>query len=226
MDLEHSALGWAHPIVRDWFLAKFGSPTEPQAKGWPHILARPAVQMRQVLPESVLEEFGRLDPAAIAQVQQEAWPDVRDPDELHDALLTFVALPETFKNVIPSEDAAIGERPDFGREHAASESRDLHLSERNWSQHLAPLLASGRAGVARVNGQTFWVAAERAQAFRVVYRNATFDSEPAAIDHRPSTIDHRPFRCPAAHAHRLDAAPGAYYRWRTGVFARAPGERN
>ncbi len=53
-----------------------------------------AVQMRQVLPESVLQEVGRLDPAAIAQVQQEAWPDVRDADELHDALLTFIALPE------------------------------------------------------------------------------------------------------------------------------------
>ncbi|MGZ4819932.1 MAG: DEAD/DEAH box helicase, partial [Terriglobales bacterium] len=37
-----SALSWAHPVVRDWFLAKFGSPTEPQEQGWPHILARHA----------------------------------------------------------------------------------------------------------------------------------------------------------------------------------------
>src|SRR5512146_29154 len=42
MDWQGSALGWAHPIVRDWFLAKFGSPTEPQEQGWPHILARRA----------------------------------------------------------------------------------------------------------------------------------------------------------------------------------------
>ena len=35
-----NALAWAHAIVRDWFLAKFGSPTEPQEQGWPHILAR------------------------------------------------------------------------------------------------------------------------------------------------------------------------------------------
>ncbi len=34
-----SPLDWATPIVRDWFLARFGSPTEPQAEGWPHILA-------------------------------------------------------------------------------------------------------------------------------------------------------------------------------------------
>jgi len=39
-----------------------------------------AVEMRRVLPESVLEEVGRLDPAAIATVQEEAWPDVRDAD--------------------------------------------------------------------------------------------------------------------------------------------------
>src|SRR5215207_3739232 len=32
------ALAWAHPVVRDWFVAKFGSPTEPQAEGWPAIL--------------------------------------------------------------------------------------------------------------------------------------------------------------------------------------------
>jgi len=54
-----------------------------------------AVEMRRILPESVLEEVGKLDPAAIDQVRQEAWPDVRDSDELHDVLQTLVALPET-----------------------------------------------------------------------------------------------------------------------------------
>ncbi len=52
-----------------------------------------AVEMRRVLPESVLEEVGGLDPGAIAQVRSEAWPDVRDADELHDVLHTLVALP-------------------------------------------------------------------------------------------------------------------------------------
>ena len=36
--LHQSALGWAHPIVREWFLARFGSPTEPQIEGWPSIV--------------------------------------------------------------------------------------------------------------------------------------------------------------------------------------------
>ena len=34
-----SALAWAHPVTAEWFLAKFGSPTEPQIEGWPSILA-------------------------------------------------------------------------------------------------------------------------------------------------------------------------------------------
>ena len=33
-----AALAWAHPIVQEWFLAKFGSATEPQIAGWPAIL--------------------------------------------------------------------------------------------------------------------------------------------------------------------------------------------
>ena len=33
------ALAWAHPVVQEWFLTKFGSATEPQEQGWPSILA-------------------------------------------------------------------------------------------------------------------------------------------------------------------------------------------
>src|SRR2546426_954378 len=35
-----SGLEWAHPLVRDWFVSRFGTPTEPQQEGLPHILAR------------------------------------------------------------------------------------------------------------------------------------------------------------------------------------------
>ncbi|HEX3571293.1 MAG TPA: DEAD/DEAH box helicase [Acidobacteriaceae bacterium] len=39
MDLNTCAdLAWAHPIVAEWFLRKFGSATEPQIEGWPAIL--------------------------------------------------------------------------------------------------------------------------------------------------------------------------------------------
>src|SRR5215467_5204806 len=33
------ALQWAHPVVQEWFVRKFGTPTEPQEQGWPHIFA-------------------------------------------------------------------------------------------------------------------------------------------------------------------------------------------
>src|SRR5215813_9289441 len=33
------SLAWAHPVVQEWFVRKFGTPTEPQEQGWPHILA-------------------------------------------------------------------------------------------------------------------------------------------------------------------------------------------
>jgi ATP-dependent Lhr-like helicase len=34
-----TSLAWAHPVTAEWFLNKFGSPTEPQEQGWPCILA-------------------------------------------------------------------------------------------------------------------------------------------------------------------------------------------
>src|SRR5947209_8133157 len=37
--VSSTGLEWAHPIVGEWFVNKFGTPTEPQQQGWPHILA-------------------------------------------------------------------------------------------------------------------------------------------------------------------------------------------
>jgi len=52
-----------------------------------------AVQLRRTLRSDVSGGAGILDPAAIAQIASEAWPDVRNADELHDALLTLITLP-------------------------------------------------------------------------------------------------------------------------------------
>src|SRR5205085_12313447 len=49
--------------------------------------------LRRTLPADAADGMGILDPAAIAQVAAESWPDVRDADELHDALLTLIVLP-------------------------------------------------------------------------------------------------------------------------------------
>src|ERR1700751_3943627 len=34
-----TSLAWTHPVTAEWFLRRFGSPTEPQEQGWPNILA-------------------------------------------------------------------------------------------------------------------------------------------------------------------------------------------
>ncbi len=51
-----------------------------------------AVTLRRALPESA-RELGSLDADAIERVRQEAWPDPRDAEEVHEALLSLVAIP-------------------------------------------------------------------------------------------------------------------------------------
>jgi ATP-dependent Lhr-like helicase len=52
-----------------------------------------AVQLRQTLGTDVTGGEGVLDLAAIDQISAESWPEARDADELHDALLTLVNMP-------------------------------------------------------------------------------------------------------------------------------------
>src|SRR5438270_5201398 len=93
-----------------------------------------AVQMRQTLPEAVLNEIGRLDPAAIAAVREEAWPDVRDADELHDVLHTLIALPAKLEELGHTD------------------------PQKTWDFHFSKLVLHSRATRARVNDAIFWVA--------------------------------------------------------------------
>jgi ATP-dependent Lhr-like helicase len=51
-----------------------------------------AVSLRRVAPD-MAAGLGALDPAAIAAVAAQAWPDIRSADELHDHLLTVWLLP-------------------------------------------------------------------------------------------------------------------------------------
>jgi ATP-dependent Lhr-like helicase len=37
-----AGIEWAHPIVQEWFVGRFGTPTEPQIAGWPSIVERKA----------------------------------------------------------------------------------------------------------------------------------------------------------------------------------------
>jgi ATP-dependent Lhr-like helicase len=111
-----------------------------------------AVELRRSLPDALVRDVGRLDPSAISQVAKDAWPDLRDADELHDFLLTAIALPETL--------------PDWPQPSP----------KQVWSHFFAELRKAGRVSRAHANGVIFWVAAERAQMFESVYRDVSFET--------------------------------------------------
>ena len=122
-----------------------------------------AVQTRRAFEPSSADELGALDPAAIQRVREEVWPDPRDADELHDALLTAGVL-------------TVAE----GEEGSGSAGAD----GRSWRGFFEELCAMGRAGrlevdggvggselgagdgtwaggAARSDGPAWWVSAER-----------------------------------------------------------------
>jgi ATP-dependent Lhr-like helicase len=125
-----------------------------------------AVEMRRVLPEAMLSEIGRLDPAAIEQVRADAWPDVRDAEELHDALLTLGALPAGGSN---------------GYQPQGALARRLQNSIAAWQGYFEGLATGRRAALASVNGDPFWVAAERAKQFARIFPSAHFHQAPPEV---------------------------------------------
>ena len=124
-----------------------------------------AVQMRRMLPEAVLNEVGRLDQAAIARVREDARPDVRDSDELHDALQTLVALPEEIAD------------PDWQRAII------------NWLPFLAELIEGWRALQVRVGERLYIVASERAKDFVLIFPEARFEVTPPELPSSTASRD-------------------------------------
>ena len=131
-----------------------------------------AVEMRRVLPASVLEEVGALDPAAIAQVQQEAWPDVRDADELHDVLHTLVMVPEGSSQL-----------------SALSSQENRSQLTANWNGFFDRLQQENRAIVAEAAGKRYWVAAERVEWFHAMHPAANRGAATGDAASRVSTAD-------------------------------------
>ena len=108
-----------------------------------------AVQARRYVDPESADDLGRLDPEAIASVREEAWPRVRDADEMHEALITL--------GVATDAEAAGNE---------------------GWTGWLAALARAGRATRLTVSlsvGKSvgLWTAAERLAEARVVYPGAT-----------------------------------------------------
>ena len=104
-----------------------------------------AVSQRRWLDPETAADMGRLDPAAIAAVRGEAWPEAATPDELHDALNSLGLLTE-----------AEGERC-------------------GWTRHLEQLIAARRAARARVGEATLWVCAECLPMIQAIYPQALLD---------------------------------------------------
>jgi ATP-dependent helicase Lhr and Lhr-like helicase len=137
-----------------------------------------AVEMRRVLPASVLEEVGALDPAAIEQVQQEAWPDLRDADELHDVLHTLVVMPVPEETSPPFSSLDLQEPPSL-------EARRSNLAA-HWHGFFVRLQLENRAVVAEASAKRYWLAAERVEWFRALHPVGTVPyGVPAG--HRPDT---------------------------------------
>jgi ATP-dependent Lhr-like helicase len=123
-----------------------------------------AVEMRRMLPDSVVSEIGQLDASAIAQVREESWPDVRDVDELHDVLQTLTAFPQI--NLSTGDDASAKDAP---------LKTAVYESTVAWRTFFDELVEQGRAGYAIVSGQRYWVPAERAKSFVQLFPAAHFD---------------------------------------------------
>ncbi|MEO8061351.1 MAG: DEAD/DEAH box helicase [Pseudomonadota bacterium] len=104
-----------------------------------------AVAQRRWLDPESASDMGRLDPAAIATVREQAWPEVTNPDELHDAMHAMGFITE-------QEGASAG-----------------------WRRHLELLIDAGRATRLHDGDRTFWVCAECLPLIQSVYPQGRLD---------------------------------------------------
>ncbi|APP74429.1 ATP-dependent DNA helicase [Xanthomonas vesicatoria ATCC 35937] len=102
-----------------------------------------AVQSRRYTPQNS-DDLGRLDPQAITSVREEAWPQPRDAEEMHE---TLVGL-----GVLPADEA----------------------TDPQWQAWLSVLAADGRASCLLMHGvPALWISAERIDWFMRLYPHAS-----------------------------------------------------
>ena len=130
-----------------------------------------AVEMRRMLPETVLSEVGKLDPQAIAEVRAEAWPDVRDADELHDVLHTVIALPEVASTDATGQGTLLA---------------SVLQTASSWLPFFDELVVQKRAVLAVVSNRRYGVAAERTRSFAQLFPDARFASPERDLEPQPS----------------------------------------
>ena len=114
-----------------------------------------AVPLRRALPEDSAD-LGALDPKAIEEESDNAWPRIRDPDELHDALLVLGILPEP-------DALTLNRRP-------------LPVDAAEWFSELE---RAGRAlRLCRKDGTYAWVASECVPVALAAYPEAKLEPKP------------------------------------------------
>jgi ATP-dependent Lhr-like helicase len=114
-----------------------------------------AVYTRRASERNGSDTLGVLDAAAIEKVQNEAWPEATNADELHDALMLL--------GVMTEEEVAVSTH------HDGNGASAEHL--------LKELVASDRATKVRFGKKTFWAAAERLRMIQAIYPNARVEPE-------------------------------------------------
>jgi ATP-dependent Lhr-like helicase len=118
-----------------------------------------ATSLGRTLPE----EPGKIDPAAIAAIRKEIWPDLRDENELHDLLHSLIALPTSFLETSETADTPGG--PSFSvsskRVGYRAQARPSPSETRDWPTFYERLTQKGRAQTLDLNGTPNWVATER-----------------------------------------------------------------
>jgi len=127
-----------------------------------------AVQMRGSLRADYAEGAGALDREAIARVAEEAWPPMRDADELHEALYGLAVLPVP---LVEGADHAM----QFAVLAAAGRAATLRVGAATVRERLPQ-------NDADIGGREFWIAAERIELIRRAYPGASIQPELQAPD--------------------------------------------
>jgi ATP-dependent Lhr-like helicase len=127
-----------------------------------------AVNTRRTLAIDEVKDLAILDPAAIARVTEDAWPLVRDADELHDTLMSLV--------VLPSDEGCVWSEW-FGQLVRAGRAAVVEV--------LSTLRVPSEGNGVGNPPTTFWIAAERWPLVRAVYSSASIEPAielPPALD--------------------------------------------
>ena len=128
-----------------------------------------AVQSRRYMDPAEAADLGRLDAAAIQRVREEAWPEPRTADELHDALVVLGFVTEA-EGKLGNADAEL----DFG-----------------WQHLFDQLTKDNRATVLDTQATKLWVAAERLHEFGLVYEKPDIEPKITAVQSHGDPIETR-----------------------------------